>query len=358
MASMASSYRVLFRLVRRPFNYIFRQSSSPTSQISSSSFPQVTQSFCQKLPSCKSAMLAGLLSLLGLQEREPEDPLIHTIKLGILNLQRQDFNKAESMLHIALKMAQEREDRQAETYIFDVLANVAFEKGDYEKAEKLFVDVMKRSIAAGMPRDDNAIVEMSLKLAEIYDHRKDTKKAEQGYRFCIDAQEKKLEKKDYLACLSELSDVEKDTLVLWARSTEAFGRHQLEQGRILEAQKCFEDALTVSKKVNGMGHEVTLSLLNDVGTVASMLHDYDRALKLLKEAIALGRDIKSSNLAVFYCNLGGVLMEEGRSYAEAEDACREALKLANKTNNSEAAARSRDCLEELKKRAPRAVFVR
>lgn len=303
-------------------------------------------------------MLAGLLSLLGLQEREPEDPLIRTIKLGILNLQRQDFNKAESMLHLALKMAQEREDHQAETYIFDILANVAFEKGDYGKAEKLFVEVMQRSIASGTSRDDNAIVEMSLKLAEIYDHRKDAKKAEQGYRFCIDTQEKKLEKNDYLDRLSELSDVERDTVVLWARSTEAFGRHQLEQGRILEAQKCFEDALTVSEKVNGLEHEVTLSLLNDVGTVASMLHDYERALKLLREAITRGRNLKSNNLAVFYCNLGGILMEEGRSYAEAEDACREALKLANRTNNGEAAVRSRECLEELKKRAPRAVFVR
>lgn len=299
----------------------------------------------------RTAVLAGILSFLGLEENKEKDPLIHTIKLGILNLQREQYKKAESILHVALRIAQERMDPEAETYIFDILANVAFEKGEHSKAEKLFVDVMQRTIAAGTPRDDNSIVEMSLKLAQIYSMRKDSEKAEQGFRFCIDTQQKKLEGINYLDSLLSLTPHQTDTLVLWARSKECYGRHHLDCGRYDEAKKCLDDALKVSERVNGSSHDVTLSLLNDIGTVLSLMEDYDTAATVFKEAISRGQSAKSSELPVFYCNLGGVLLQGRRSHKEAEQACQEALKIAKRINHKIAAEKSQECLDELKKQA-------
>lgn len=73
------------------------------------------------------------------------------------------------MLHLALHMAQTIEHFKAITYIFDLMANLAFEMGEYEKAEKLFVTVMQRLISTGTLENDLKIVHMSLKLAKIYE---------------------------------------------------------------------------------------------------------------------------------------------------------------------------------------------
>lgn len=51
---------------------------------------------------------------------------------------------AEQLLHLALKSAQETDNEDAVTYIYDLMANLAFENEEYKKAETLFVDVLKR----------------------------------------------------------------------------------------------------------------------------------------------------------------------------------------------------------------------
>lgn len=53
-------------------------------------------------------------------EETPEDKLIMNIKRGILNIQRGEYKKAEKMLHIALKMAQDLQHHDGITYIYDV----------------------------------------------------------------------------------------------------------------------------------------------------------------------------------------------------------------------------------------------
>lgn len=108
-------------------------------------------------------------------------------------------------------MAQDLNNQAAVTYIFDILANVAFKKGDFMKAKRLFVDVIERTLAEGIPAEDNKIIEMSLKLAVIYGEHKEYKNAEKGFKFCIQTQEDKIRK----ASDEEASE---DTLALWGKS--------------------------------------------------------------------------------------------------------------------------------------------
>lgn len=58
--------------------------------------------------------------------------------------QNGELNKAEQLLHIALKTAQETQNELAITYIFDLLANLAYQREEYSKAEKLFKEVLQR----------------------------------------------------------------------------------------------------------------------------------------------------------------------------------------------------------------------
>lgn len=87
--------------------------------------------------------------------------------------QKGELKKAEQMLHIALKLAQEQQNYDGVTYIYDLLANLAYERGEYEKAEKLFVSVMQRLLSMDVSKTDNKMIHMSLKLANIYKIQKD-----------------------------------------------------------------------------------------------------------------------------------------------------------------------------------------
>lgn len=77
------------------------------------------------------------------------------------------------MLHLALKIAQEEQNHDGVTYVYDVMANLAFETGQHAKAEKLFISVLQRLIAGGYEPNDNKVVHISLKLAKIYEAMKD-----------------------------------------------------------------------------------------------------------------------------------------------------------------------------------------
>lgn len=80
-------------------------------------------------------------------DETPEDKLITTIKRSILCINRQQYDKAEQMLHLALRMAQDMQSKDGITYVYDVMANLAMEREQFQKAEKLFADVMRRLLA-------------------------------------------------------------------------------------------------------------------------------------------------------------------------------------------------------------------
>jgi len=79
------------------------------------------------------------------------------------------------MLHLALKLAQEQINAEGITYVYDVMANLAYDTGEYDKSEKLFVNVLQRLLAQGLPGNDNKLIHISLKIASIYEARNDLK---------------------------------------------------------------------------------------------------------------------------------------------------------------------------------------
>lgn len=66
------------------------------------------------------------------------------------------------MLHLALRTAQQIQNEDGIVYIFDVMANLAFSLGQFDKAEKLFVDVMQRLLSKGVPETDIKVYKIYL----------------------------------------------------------------------------------------------------------------------------------------------------------------------------------------------------
>lgn len=84
----------------------------------------------------------------------PEGQLIITLKRAILCIQRNQIKTAEQMLHLALRMAQDIQHHDGITMCYDIMANLALENGQYEKANKLFVAVLQRLLAKEVKQDD------------------------------------------------------------------------------------------------------------------------------------------------------------------------------------------------------------
>lgn len=112
-------------------------------------------------------LVAFSIPLFSKDEETPEDKLIETIKRSILCIQKEEYAKAEQMLHLALRMAQDQNSQQGITYIYDVMANLAMEREQFKKAEQLFVDVMRRLMGEGYPQEGIKMLHISSKIAHM-----------------------------------------------------------------------------------------------------------------------------------------------------------------------------------------------
>ncbi|KAL1123721.1 hypothetical protein AAG570_001494 [Ranatra chinensis] len=251
------------------------------------------------------------------------------------------------MLHIALKIAQEQQNEDGITYIYDLLANLAFAQGEFGKAEKLFVNVMQRLMSKGVTEDDLKINHMSLKLAKIYEEKNEFEKAEEGYKFCVKSLQKKVE---VVGGDSEaVKEEEEAALVLWAMTLDWYARFLLDRKRMDEALTNFQLAYDTCTRVNGEVHEQTVVLLNDLGTISFLLGDEDAAVTYLTRAIEIGKHLPNmEDFSSVYVNLGNIYLQK-KMYAEAKKHCREGWQNATRHNNKEGINEANECLKQLTK---------
>ena len=102
------------------------------------------------------------------------------------------MERADKLLHVALKLANDLQHQAAITHIYCLMANLALERGFLRQAERLFTNVLQRILAEGEAQESNAVVDISLKLAKIFVANNDLHKAEQGFKFCTEAMAKKI----------------------------------------------------------------------------------------------------------------------------------------------------------------------
>ncbi|CAB4055482.1 TTC19 [Lepeophtheirus salmonis] len=266
-----------------------------------------------------SGIFASLKSALNVKENDsPQDRLVDTIKLGILNIQRDELEKAEMILHMALKMAHDISDTNGVVYINDLLANMAFEKGDYLKAEKLFSDVIQRLLGPpkNTPLQDNSIVEISLKLAQIYAVKKEDKKAEEGFSFCMRSMKKKVK---------DNQDIDEDSLILWGMCQDKYG-----------------DAYKAAVSLLGEKHTQSLNILNSLGSTHSLLGNYSEASEYFKKAITLNED--SEYVQRYLVNLGMSYIQTGLK-TDALKACKKGIEISRERKDSETETEASECIK-------------
>ncbi|KAL6422356.1 hypothetical protein ACFW04_010598 [Cataglyphis niger] len=278
--------------------------------------------------------------LVGIEDSDEEIPeVIMMIKRSVLLIQKGEFAKAEQMLHLALRQAQTIQHYDAITYIYDVMANLAFDTGDYRKAENLFVSVLQRLISNGVLENDMRVIHISLKMAKVFEHLKEIKKAEQGYKFCIENLKSHIEK----------DPENEDAVLLQGMTFDWYAQMLLTQSRNTEAFNYFLQAYNICKMINGEEHEQTIVLLNDLGTVSYIQGEYDEAVRYLSAATKIGRNSPDMvDLGLIYVNLGNVFLKKNL-YAEAKKSCQQGRTIAKNRNDNDSLLKADECLKEVKR---------
>uniref|UniRef100_A0A8C9G6Q4 Tetratricopeptide repeat protein 19, mitochondrial n=1 Tax=Pavo cristatus TaxID=9049 RepID=A0A8C9G6Q4_PAVCR len=230
-----------------------------------------------------------------------------------------ELGEAERLLHRALHLAHQADNRRAIIYTYSMMANVAFMQGQLD------------NLRCVSWQDDNAILEMSLKLASIYAAQKQHKLALAGYEFCILTLEEKIAKQKDLPEDVLPAEEKANTRLLLGMSLDSYARYLLDINQLSVAQKMYEKALQISNDVQGETHPQTVVLMNDLATVLDAQGHYDEAYSHVKRAAELAKVTQHPEEHMVLNNLAAILMH--RTPKQADERAGEHLVLGEQSRS-------------------------
>ncbi|XP_004870839.1 tetratricopeptide repeat protein 19, mitochondrial isoform X1 [Heterocephalus glaber] len=277
---------------------------------------------------------------------EAEAEIIQLLKRAKLSIMKDEPEEAELILHDALRLAYQTDNKKAITYTYDLMANLAFIRGQLENAEQLFKATMSYLLGAGMKQEDNAIIEISLKLASIYATQNRQEFALAGYEFCISTLEEKIEREKELG--EDVMSVEEkaNTHLLLGMCLDACARYLLFSKQPSQAQRMYEKALQISEEIQGERHPQTIVLMSDLATTLDAQGHFDEAYVYMQRASDLARQINHPELHMVLSNLAAILIHRER-YTQAKEIYQEALKQAELKRDEVSIQHIREELAEL-----------
>ncbi|XP_059826212.1 tetratricopeptide repeat protein 19, mitochondrial-like [Hypanus sabinus] len=282
----------------------------------------------------------------GEKQLASEDEIILLIKHAKLSTAKGDLKDAERILHQALHLAQQAQNNQAISYIYCQMSNLAFLRGDLLSAERLFKATMSQLLGSGMQQDDNSLIEISLKLCNIYATTDRHHLAVEGYKWCIETLEEKVQHEE--AVPEEALSVEEreNTRLLLAMAQDSCARYLLSQGQLELATTMYQKALTIAQDVHGETHPQAVVLLSDLATVLDMKGCYDQAYEYISRASSLARETGHTDEHRILSNMARILVHAG-NYTEARKVYEEALKQAKLKGDELVMQHIQEGMEEL-----------
>ncbi|XP_056123536.1 tetratricopeptide repeat protein 19, mitochondrial [Rhinichthys klamathensis goyatoka] len=283
------------------------------------------------------------------EEQKLEDELILLLKKAKYSMMTGELDAANVFLHKAVRLAHQMHSNDAIIYTYSLMANLAFVQGQLENAEKLFKAAMSFMLSGGTPQDDNAVIEMSLKLASIYATQSKNELAEHGFQFCTESLEAKIEKQKDLLPESLTDEERKDTRLLLGLSLDARARYLAANRRFTGSCRDYRHALQICQEEQGESHPQTLVLMSDLATVLDLQGKHDEALAHAKKAVELAQAAGHPDQHVLLGNMAGILMHKGE-FEESGKLYQEALALARAAGDEEAVEQLQEGLKELTNR--------
>ncbi|KAI3374817.1 hypothetical protein L3Q82_021044 [Scortum barcoo] len=313
------------------------------------------------------------------EAQRKEDELILLLKKAKLSVYRGQMQAASGLLHQAVALAHQTHNNKAIIYTYSLMANLAYIQGQLDNAEKLFKAAMSFMLSGGAPYrcDDNAVIEMSLKLATIYAEQNKAELAEHGFRFCMESLEAKLQKQQEIPAEQQTEEQEtlrKETRLLLGLCLDSRARYRVSTLHLNQAGQDYQTALNICRQEQGDTHPQTLVLMSDLGTILDLQGRHDEALVLVQQAVDVSRSTGHPDQHVLLGNMAGILLHKGKERSsgfvevyvlccvsdplcdpsgQLEDSVKfyqEALSLAQQAGDQEAVDKIQEGLKEVKKR--------
>uniref|UniRef100_A0A8C5KJ36 Tetratricopeptide repeat protein 19, mitochondrial n=1 Tax=Jaculus jaculus TaxID=51337 RepID=A0A8C5KJ36_JACJA len=222
-----------------------------------------------------------------------EAEIIQLLKRAKLSIMKDEPEEAELILHDALRLAYQSDNKKAITYTYDLVTlltslNYCLGRLDAEKVQEF---------------------------------------ALAGYEFCISTLEEKIEREKELA--EDIMSVEEkaNTHLLLGMCLDSCARYLLFSKQPSQAQRMYEKALQISQEIQGERHPQTIVLMSDLATTLDAQGHFDEAYIYMQRASDLAREINHPELHMVLSNLAAILTHRER-YTQAEEIYQEALKQA------------------------------
>uniref|UniRef100_A0A8C3I4A5 Tetratricopeptide repeat protein 19, mitochondrial n=1 Tax=Chrysemys picta bellii TaxID=8478 RepID=A0A8C3I4A5_CHRPI len=244
-----------------------------------------------------------------------------------LSIMKGELEEAERILHEAVRLSHQSDNKKAIIYTYD----------------------LRGVIVAAPSNDDNAIIEMSLKLASIYAAQNQHKLALAGYEFCILTLDEKIAKYKDLPEDVLPAEERANTYLLLGLCLDSYGRYLLANKQLPGAQRMYERALQISKEVQGDTHPQTVVLMNDLATVLDAQGLYEEAYTHVKRASELAKQTEHPEEHMVLNNLAGILMHK-EDFLQAKEVYRKALKQAELKGDTASMEHIEEELAELARR--------
>lgn len=223
------------------------------------------------------------------------------------------------------------------TYVLEQLANLTFELQRWNEAEHYFRLLLRDLLSQETPKDDDSVIEVSLKLALACAHQDKHALATQGFQWATNTIQKKVD---------ELPATTDNSKALLGVCLEGWGTYLLAHDKPAQAAQLLSRALNISKEVLGEDHEQTTVILNNLAKAHAESGNYEHAEELAREAIRIAEKTQSTHLSRFMANLGTILNLEG-NVVKAKEALKSALKLANEAKDEETKEMIHNSLTEM-----------
>ncbi|CDS37982.1 tetratricopeptide repeat protein 19 [Echinococcus multilocularis] len=191
--------------------------------------------------------------------------------------------------------------------ILSELANLRLLQCNYLDAEKLFVETIRSSLAAGMDPKDACIVELSLKLALLYSKLGDFDKASTGFQFCFDTQMANAPQ-DFDPG-SDLNEKQVNDVALLGLVSNAYAHFLIQKGDLKEAREKLQVALKSARRIYPSHHENCLNLHADLANVESRIGNVSDALESLRTVIEEASRQQASTLSLVRLFCAGAVIE-------------------------------------------------
>lgn len=269
-------------------------------------------------------------------ESDIEDNIAHLMILARIALEKGDTERAEAILQMGAKICDDHKIQFGIPQIYDILTTIALTEGDVEKAEGLLVTVIEKLIQQGMTENNHHIIDFKLRLARIYSSYSENDLAEIGFKTCLESQKAKIMAGD----TSTRSGMLYVNIMFW------YGVHMIRNERYSNAKQMLDTAYAYSNQIKGLSPYQEMVILYTLSDLNLELGEYDIALHKMQSALMLGKGISSSDLPRCYVKLSKIYMKMG-VFDQAKSSAEEAAKLARIFNKIDVVEEANTIIKDL-----------